>query len=130
MNIDKILIIGEGGILGKSVAQHIEKLKEDFGENILIIENKEIIYPDNVTEDDIISIETDQIPLHEVMEMMRNLEMRKEVDKFVDTIVKSASQLRTVDQMSYAIIEEPKSNFIPTKGGDKSGRGNRKLIRK
>ena len=127
MNIDKILIIGNGGIAGKSVAGHLEQLKKDFGDNILVIESNEIIYPANVTEDDIINIQTDQFSHKQLMEMVRDFSTRNEIDRFVEHIRKTPIELPSIE----LCMDEPsKSDFIPVKGGGKHGRGNKRLIRK
>ena len=132
MEIEKILIIAKGGILGKSAVHHLEKLKSDFGENILIIEDDKIIYPINVTVDDVIHLANEQYSTEELINMARNVETNREVDSFIDNIRKSAVQMASaMDSMPQCFIDDSQtSNFIPTRGGDKSGRGNKRIVRK
>lgn len=128
MRANKILIIGAGGILGKSTASCIGKLKEDFGDEIVIVEEGKIIYPDNVSVDDIVHLGDENIPIDKLLGMVQDLKTKNDIDSAIKQFSRPRIEIQSPEVCIFN--EGSQSSFIPSRGGDKQNRGNKKLIRK
>jgi hypothetical protein len=130
MKETKIILIEDDIETAKT---QISKITASFkGQDIVIIggvgEGRTVLFPDNITLEDVVTIDTKDIPLSELVKTLNELAAQKGL---VDLMRGMESMvIEPLPQMNIPFISDDrgKSSFIPQRGGDNSSwkKGRRK----
>lgn len=109
-----IFIEGDESNIDLKIAKLTATFKDD---GVIIIggagEGRKILYPKHITEESIISIQSDDIPISELLKMFHQLQAQKSLNSMIENI---RNTVIDIPEIHVTLPEETKSNFIPRKG--------------